>query len=160
MVSYVTRIPAGFPGMVSRDDSLTIEPNLIDATTPPTTYGGVVKLVSGKLQPIASSDAATVIYGFLAKAFPTQSTTNALGAAVPPTSGLIDVLRRGYMTVTLARGTAVKGAAAYVRITADTGKLVGDIETAADSSKCVAIPNAVFTGAADAGGIVEISYNI
>jgi len=160
MVAYTTRMPSGFPGRITRSDSLTVEPNIIDASTPPTAFGSFVKLVSGKLQPIASGDAASVVYGVLVSAFPTQSNTTALGASTPPASGVIDVLRRGYVSVALARGTAVKGAAVFVRVTADTGKAVGDIETAADSAKCVAVPGAFFAGAADANGNVEISFAI
>lgn len=160
MVAYVTRVPAGFPGAITREDSKTVVPGIPDGTTPPTAFGGVVKVVSGKLKPIASGDANTVITGFLVRSFPVQSSTNALGAATPPTTGVLDVLKRGFIAVTLAQGTAAKDAAVYVRITADTGKNVGDIETAADSAKCVTVPGAYFTGPADANGIVEVAYNL
>ena len=69
-------------------------------------------------------------------------------------------MRRGYMTVFLARGVAARDAAVYIRITADTGKLVGDLETAADAGNCVLIPGALFRGPADAQGNVEIEYNL
>lgn len=161
MVAYTTRVPAGVVGSVSRaEPGQTIQTEIIDSTTPPTAYGQFVKLVSGKVQPIASGDASTVVFGLAVRTFPTSSSTNALGAAAPPTSGLIDVLRRGYMAVALAQGTAVKGAPVYARVTAATGKAVGDIETAADSDKCVVVAGAFFEGAADANGITEISFNI
>lgn len=161
MVAFISRMPVGVPGAVTRaEQGMTIQPELIDSTTPPTAYGQFVKLVAGKVQPVASGDAATVIMGLAVRAYPVQSATNALGVAAPPASGIINVLRRGYMAVTLAQGTAAKGAPVYVRATADTGKAVGDIETAADSGKCVAVPGAFFEGAADANGITEISFNI
>lgn len=159
MVAYTTRLPVGFPGRVSRSDSLTIQQEIIDSGTPPTVYGGAVKLVSGKLRPIASGDAATVVTGLLVCAYPTQSATNTFGATTPPTSGVADVLKRGYMTITLARGTAAKDGALYVRITAATGKAVGDFEVAADSGNCVAL-NAKFMGPSDSTGVTEVAYNI
>lgn len=163
MVSYTTRLPSGFIGQVTRDDSKTIAPEVIDSATPPTAYGSFVKLVSGKLQPIASGDAATVVHGILVQPFPVQDsgvTSSLSTAATPPTSGLADVMRRGYIAVKLAQGTAAKKGAVYVRVTADTGKAVGDIETAADSAKCVAVTGCYFTGAADANGVVEVEFNL
>lgn len=160
MVAYATRVPAGFAGTISRSDSLTVEQELIDSGTPPTAYGRFAKVVAGKIQPIASGDAATVVYGLTVRPYPAQSTTNALGASAPPTSGVIDILRRGFMSVVLDNGTAAKGAAVYVRVTVNGGLGVGNIETAADSAKCVAVAGCTFTGPADANGIVEIAYNI
>ena len=163
MVSYTTRMPSGFPGRVTRSDSLTIEPGIIDQATPPTVFGAFVKNVAGKLQPIAASDAATVVYGVLVSAYPTQSTSNPLGVATPPASGVIDVLRRGYVSVPLQGGTAVKGAAVYVVTTAGTGFPVATIATAASpggGSAAVAVANTFFTGPADSGSVVEIEFNI
>jgi len=85
----------------------------------------------------------------------------ALGGGIPAASGVCDVMRSGHMAVKLARGTAVRGAIAYVRITADTGKYVGDIEDTADSAKCVAF--GTFMGPADAlrsDSIVEVAFNV
>lgn len=161
MVAFAYRAPAGFPGAITRPEpGMTIQPEQIDAATPPTAYGAPCKLVAGKVQPLASGDAASVVMGFTVRAYPVQSNTNALGVSAPPAAGLINVMRRGFMAALLTQGTAAKGAPVYVRITADTGKSVGDIEAGADSGKCVAIPGAVFEGAADANGVTEISYNI
>lgn len=163
MVAYATRVPAGFAGSVSRADSMSIEQELIDSGTPPTAYGQAVKIVSGKLQPLASGDAGTVAYGWLVRPYPSQSTTNAFGAATPPTSGIADVLRRGFMTVPLKLGTAAKNGQVYVVTTAGGTVVVGDIVTSASPAgggTGVAVTNAFFTGPADANGIVEIAYKI
>lgn len=160
MVAFLYRMPAGIPGDVTRPSNSTTEPQQIDAAAPPTKYGVFVKLVSGKVRPIASGDAASVVYGLLQRPYPTNAANEALGTATPPTSGLCDVVVRGYMTVKLAQGTAAKGGGVFVRVTADTGKLVGDIETAADSGACVAVANCIFMGGADASGNVEIRFNI
>lgn len=163
MVAYATRVPAGFPGSVSRSDSLTIQQEVIDAATPPTAYGKVIKLVSGKAQPVASGDAGSVTYGWSVRPYPAQSSTNGLGGSAPPTSGIIDVLRRGFMTVTLTLGTAAKNGQVYVVTTAGGTVVVGDIVTAASPAgggTAVAVTGSFFTGPADAGGVVEIMHNI
>lgn len=164
MTAITLRMGAGFPGRVSRSDSLTIQQEIVDSTTPPTAYGGVVKLVSGKLQPIASGDAGTVSDGFLVNPFPAQSTTTGLNTApTPPTSGIVDVLKRGYMTVPLKLGTAAKNGQVYVVTTAGGTVVVGDIVTSASPAgggTAVAVPNAFFMGPADTAGVVEIAYNI
>lgn len=160
MVSIITRAPAGFPGAITRSDSCTVEQEIIDSAVPPTRFGGVVKMVAGKLRGIAAGDASAACAGFLVRSFPTQSASNDLGVATPPTSGIADRLRRGFVAVPLAQGVAAKEGQVYVRTTADGGKLVGDIETAADGGACVAVTGALFTGPADAGGIVEVAYKI
>lgn len=163
MVAYVTRVPAGFAGSVSRSDSLTIEQELIDSATPPTAYGQAVKVVSGKIQPLASGDAGTVAYGWLVRPYPAQSSSNGLGVATPPSSGICDVLKRGFMTVPLKLGTAAKAGQVYVVTTAGGTVAVGDIVTSASPAgggTAVAITNTFFVGPADANGIVEIAFKI
>ncbi len=155
------RMAAGVPGAVSRAQHATITPEVLDTTYYPTAFGVFVKFVSGAVRKIASGDAASDVKGILVRPYPTSGNgTDGLGTSTPATSGICDVLRRGYIFVKLAQGTAAKEGAVYVRVTADTGKLVGDIETAADSGKCVAVTGCYFTGAADADGNVEVAYNI
>lgn len=160
MVAFTTRMGLPLPGQITRhDDAKTIETCVVDVALPPTAYGSFVKLVAGLLQPMASGDAATVVYGVLNIPF-AQSTTNTFGLSTPPVSGLVGVVRAGYVAVKLARGTAVKGAAVFVRITVSGPKLVGEIEDLADSGTCVAVVGAKFEGPADANGNCEISFNI
>lgn len=165
MVAFTTRMPLGFPGRISRDPTgdATVETALIDSNTPPTVYGQAVKLVAGKLQPVVSGDAAD-IDGLLVNAYPTQSSTTALGAATPPTSGLIDVLKRGYMIVHVARGTPVAGGVVALRVTAGAhtaGEWEGDATNVGQGdSDCVAVTNAYWMGAADADGNAELAFNI
>ena len=151
------RMPLGFAGDVTRAQSSTIEARLIDGTTPPLKYGIPVKLVSGKIQPIASGDAATDIYGWLVRPYPTSGTGSQTGSNVPSTTQACDVMRRGYIAVALTRGTAALGAPAYVRITAGS-HAVGDIEDGPDTAACVVC--GTFMGPAGDDGIVEIAYNI
>lgn len=163
MVAYATRVPVGFPGVISRSDSLTVTQEIVDSGTPPTAYGKPVKLVSGKAQPVASGDAGTVVYGWLVKPYPRQSTTQTLGAATPPTSGIVDVLKRGYLSVYLKLGTAAKNGAVYIVTTAGGSVVVGDIVTSASPAgggTGVLVTGAFFQGPADADGNVEIAYNL
>lgn len=163
MVAFLYRMPAGIPGDVTRPSNSTTEPQQIDSGTPPTKYGVFVKLVSGKVQPVASGDAGSVVYGLLQRPYPTNAANEALGTATPPTSGLCDVMVRGYMTVKLALGTAAKGGAVYVVTTAGGTVVVGDIVTSttpAGGGTAVAVADCIFMGAADASGNVEIRYNI
>ena len=163
MVAFLYRMPAGIPGDVTRPSNSTTEPQQIDAAAPPTKYGVFVKLVSGKVRPIAASDAATVVYGLLQRPYPTNAANEALGAATPPTSGLCNVVVRGYMTVKLAFGTAAKNGQVYVTTVAGGAAAVGDIATSATpdtGATAVAVAGCIFMGAADASGNVEIRFNI
>lgn len=159
MVAYLYRMPSGIPGDVSRKESSVVETQILNASLPFSAYGLVGKMAAGKFVPFAGGEAATDAYGVLVRPFPTNSGTDGLGTATPPTSGPGDVLRRGYMTVKLNGGaTVAAGGPVYVRVAAAaSGKPLGGFEGAADSTNTVAI-NAIFLSAADADGNVEISF--
>lgn len=150
------RMPCGFPGDVSRSGHSVLEPGILGDSE--VAYGSPLKLESGKLVALAEGDVATDVYGFLVRSFPSQGGVGTLSSGMAPAGASVDVMRSGYMAVTLATGTAAKGDGVYVRVAADTGKDVGDIE-AGTATGNVAI-NAIFMGAADTDGAVEISYNI
>lgn len=150
--ALLERMPAGFAGDVTRKHEATLEPALLG--TVPIPYGAPAVYRNGKLAPVTAGD--TLIAGFLARPYPTQS--GADGTA--PAATLGDVLRRGYMNVRLALGTAAHNGQVYVRLVAASGKTVGDIEAAADGDNTLSITGCVFTGPADASGIIEIAYNL
>jgi len=160
MVAYKYRIPAGIPGAVNRTGQSTIEAQVFDAAFPVLLYGVPVKIVSGLVRPIASGDAASLVYGFLARPYPANSSQDGLGVGVPVVSAIADVMRRGYMTVKLNNVTAAtKNGAVYVRnANAGAGTPIGGLEAGATDT--VLIPGAYFMGPADADGNVEIAYNI
>lgn len=161
MVAYLLRVPAGIAGDVTRKDQATIEAQVVDSTTPPTRFGEPVKIVTGKVQPFASGDAASVVYGFLVRPYPAHSTQDGLGTSTPNTAGICNVLVRGYINTLLRNGTAALNGQVYVRNANASGlRPIGGIEATSDSGNCVAITGAVFTGAADASGNVEIRFNI
>ncbi|UKV75152.1 hypothetical protein FOC29_27995 [Burkholderia vietnamiensis] len=163
--AYQFRMPAGFAGDLQRAEVATIETQLIDPAAPPTAFGVPVKMVNGKIQPINNAaDTAALVYGVNLRAYPIQGNgTDPLGTSTPPTSGVTDILKRGYENVALG-GTApaTKNGTVYVRVAAAAaGKPLGGFEAAADGANTVAMPaNWYFTGPADAYGIVEIAVNI
>lgn len=151
-----TRMPSGFPGDVTRMHGAVLEPGIVgDADIP---HGAPVKLIGGVLAVLEADDDASDLYGFMARSYPDQGGVGSATPNVAPAGSAADVLRSGYMAVTLASGTGSKGATVYVRIGGATGS-PGDIEAALVADETVSI-NATFMGAADANGVVEIAYNI
>ena len=164
MVAFVFRMPSGIPGALSRPSSaLVVEPNIVSSTATPAAFGVpvVVEATTGKMRGIAAGDVAASVYGLLIRAFPSSSSTTALGPAAPATTGTVDVLRLGYMTVKVTNGTPTKGSAVYTRTIlngAIPAGVIGDIEAIADGVNTFAVPNAFFTGGMDANGNSEIAY--
>ena len=163
MVAYTYRMPSGIPGTISRESQSTVESTYLDPTTPFPAYGRFAKNVAGKSQPIGAADVATSIYGLLIRPFPTTglNPSDPLSASVPPTSGVGNLVRRGYVTVQNNFGTAALGGIVYIRIAVPSGpKVIGGIEAASDGANTIIVPNCNFMSAADASGNVEIAYNI
>lgn len=163
MVAYVERMPYGIPGDVSRPSQSTIEAGVFNASLPFSKYGIPGKVASGKFVPLAGAETAADIYGILVRPYPITgaSASDPLGTAVPPTTGVADVLRRGYITVKNNAGTPALNGAVYVRIaTPGAGTPIGGIEAAADGANTIVLTGARFMSAADASGNVEIAYNI
>lgn len=154
--SFQFRMPAGFAGDLQRAEVATVETQLIDAATPPTAFGVPIKLVAGKVQPIAAADPASAVYGFNLRAYPIQGNgTDPVGTSTPPISGVTDVLKRGYVMVALNGATAAaKNGAVYVRVgNASAGKPIGGIEAGADN----AIASAAFAGNTGNGTLGTLS---
>ncbi len=163
MTAFLYRMPQGIAGDVTRQSVSTIETQIFDSSAPFSAYGLFGKIASGKFVPVGSGDTAASVYGLLVRPYPTQgaNASDPLGTSVPKTSGAADVLRRGYVSVKLNAGTAALGGAVYVRVAAAaTGKPIGGIEAAADSTNTIVVAGATFMGAADASGNVEIAFNI
>jgi len=175
------RMPAGFAGDVSRTHPAAIEPAQIRVATPPTAYGipVVVDADGAGVRPFGTGEAsdtvAAIAYGFTARPFPTQQTSTTdmsatIGAATPPTKGVIDVLRSGYIMATLNPAAAVtgalKGGRVYVWCAATTGSVntlhtQGGLEVAASSGNTVELDGRfLYNGPADANGVLEVSVNV
>jgi hypothetical protein len=156
------RMAAGIQGAVSCEENKTIESVPLGSTAFPT-YGVPGKLSAGTIIPIGAADTAGLVYGLLIRPFPTTNgpSGSALGAQVPPTTGIGNVLRRGYATVKCNNGTPAKGGQVYVRIDTPSGaKVVGGLEATSDGAHTIAPAGWFFNGPADADGNVEIQVNI
>lgn len=151
--------PAGVAGAVSRNAHLLIE-NVVLDNTKTYKFGVPCKFAAdGKVIPMESGDAATAFIGFLARSAPQleASLTAAFNTSVVDANRVHGLMREGYMHVVCAQGTPVKGGKVYVRVTAASGKLVGDIEAAADGSNSVALTGVEFAvSGKDASNVTEI----
>lgn len=157
MPAYMDRMPSGIAGDVTRAASATLETAIVG--TQNIAFGALLKLVNGKIEPIGAGDAAADVYGLLARSYPAQG-GNDFGRAEALPGTQQSVLRRGYMSVSLKGGTAVKRGQVYMRVTAGSGRLPGDFEAAEDGANTLAVPGCFFMGPADAGGNTEIEFNI
>lgn len=157
------RMASGIPGDISRQSQATVEAQIPNSVLPFPGYGLFGKIAAGKFVPIAGGDTAAAVYGLLVRPYPTTGGAGSepLGTATPPTTGVADVMRRGYMTVKNNAGTPAIGGQVYVRVaTPAAGKPIGGIEAAADGANTIAVTGATFMNAGDANGNVEIAYNI
>jgi hypothetical protein len=68
----------------------------------------------------------------------------------------VSVFQRGSISVICTVGTPVVGGAVYVRIVADAGKAIGDLEATADDTNSVLLTNAQWGGEKDANGVCEL----
>lgn len=167
MTAITLRMNAAIPGAVTRSYAgQVITQEIIDPNTPPTAYGQPVKLVAGKIQPLGNGDAAGLIYGITVRPYPRTDhtgTSPGYGSGTPPTSGIIDIMRVGFIGVKLAVGTGTRGGQTYVVTTAGGTVNIGDIVDAASPAgggTAAAGANWFFTGAADPSGNTEISVGI
>lgn len=165
--------PAGFPGDISRPAYARVEPCQVDASAPPTVYGQIVVVdaTTQGLRPLAAGDASNSValtaYGALVRPYPAQQRSGGdsatFGSATPPTTGIIDALRGGYILGQVAANSTppAKGGAVYVWCAASSGDHVqGGYETAASSGNTVLIGNATFQGGLDASNVAEIAFNV
>ncbi|MEN8332129.1 hypothetical protein ABFO73_14910 [Acinetobacter baumannii] len=155
--AYLYRMPSGIPGDISRKAHSTVEAHILKGNFG--AFGIFGKLTADGIVPLEAAD--TDVYGLIVRSYPTQSALNGIGAAVPQSGIVNDIMRRGYMTVKCNAGTAKKSGKVYVRVATGTElKPIGGIEAVADGVNTIEIKNAMFMHDADAQGNVEISYNI
>lgn len=160
-VAFTYRMGGGFAGDINRTHPFDAMPGLMDAANPSTRYGNALIVGAGLNSyrtPIAGDTAITAIHGVLVRPYPTQqvSTSQALGSAVPPTSGIIDVLTSGLILANVV-GTPTKRNPLFVWVAASGGgHIQGGFEAAATGGSTAAVLNGYFNGPPDASGIVEV----
>ncbi len=166
-VAFTYRMGAGFPGDVNRTHPASILPGLMNTTNPVRLYGDpvVIDTATNSYRGILVGDTAvTTIAGILVRPYPTQQTTggmtSTLGAAVPPVTGVVDVLNDGFIIArcnNFAAQQPTKGGAVFIWYAASTGAHVqGGFESVATGGSTIAITNARWNGPTDANGITEI----
>jgi len=171
-VAFQYRMGAGFAGDVNRTHPATIEPCLIDDAAPPAIFGQLVLVdpTTQGVRPFTTGDASQAAYGVTVRPYPYQQSTAALanaqanlGNAVAPVSGIMDVLRAGYILaqVNVGQTAPVKNGNVYVRVAATSGNhIIGQLETASDGGNNVLVTNCKFNGGTDANGVAELAFNI
>jgi hypothetical protein len=166
-VAFQFRMGAGFAGDVNRTHPASIEPCLIDASAPPTYFGQPVVIdptTQGGRPIVAGDSALTSIYGVTVRPYPAQSSSVAFGGVgAAPASGVMDVLRSGYIMVPVSGSvTPVKGGTVYVWYAASTGTHVqGGLEASATGGSTFALDShTTWNGGSDANGTAELAFNI
>lgn len=166
-VAFSFRMGAGFPGDINRTNPFSAVPVLINTTNPPAAYGNpvLVDTATNSVRGVIAADGSATpaaIYGVAVRPFPTQQASggmsSALGSAAPPASGVMDVLRGGFIMAKLPAGvTVAKGGTVYVWAAATSGNNIqGALVGAANGTNTLTVTNAVFNGPADSNGNVEI----
>lgn len=185
--AFKFRMGAGFPGDINRWSPAVIEPCLIDANAPPTAYGQgvVVDPTTQGVRPLVAGDSGlTAVHGFTVRPFPLQSPsapnnfggTQTGGGAItssgtPPSTGVIDVLKSGYVIAKWSGvGSApVKGGAVDIWVAANSGNHVQGVtvETSHTGGSSITLATAgsgagstYFNGGPDANNNVEIAFNL
>ena len=178
-IAITFRMQGGFPGDVNRTHPATITPELMDSVSPVTAYGYPCLIDSaadagqGGVRAFATTDHSDTVpvaaWGVLVRPFPIQqqAATNygaaSIGAATPPTTGIIDTLRSGFISVAIPAGQApIKNSPVYVWCAASSSgaHVLGGFEAVYVSGSTVQLSNAVFNGSPDASGNVELSFNV
>jgi hypothetical protein len=168
--AFTFRMNTGFPGEVNRTHPASIEPCLIDVNSPPTAFGQpcVVDATTQGVRPLAAGDTALdSIYGFTVRPYPTQQQSGGMSSSfnsqTPPVSGIVDVLRSGYILTPLSNPTVqpVKGGRVYIWIAASSGAHVQNgVEAAATGGSTIELDEkSSFNGSAGPDGICEVSFN-
>ena len=164
-VSFTYRMGAGFPGDVTRISAAKIEVVQQDAV-PCDIYGQglILDATSHKARPpYSEGNTAIACYGISVRPYPLTENTQSpsIGTATPPTTGLFDVLRSGYILGKLGgAGASAKDGVARMWVAASSGSEVkGQWTSAALSASTVEFNNVRFNGPADANGVVELIIN-
>lgn len=168
-VAFSYRMGAGFPGDVNRTHPFSVLAGLVNTSVQvPRLYGDptIVDTSTNSYRGLVVADqsnsTAVVCDGVVVRPYPTQQSTGgataSLGTGASPSSGVIDILRSGYIMVKIPSGQPVtKKGAVYAWCAASSGAhVLGGFEGAYSAGNTVQISNAYFTGPADSSGNVEI----
>jgi hypothetical protein len=173
-ISFLAQSPVGFIGRITRSvPAPKVNPYVNDTTNPVASFGlAVLATTNNTVRGVLAADTAiTTIFGIAVQPFPfqQQSGTNfgaqALSTLVAAPSGLLDILKSGFMTVycnSAQAPTASLESPVFLWIAASTGTHIqGGFETAAVEGSTIALPASVyFNGPGDSTGAIELAFNL
>lgn len=138
----------GFPGTVSRSIDDIIESIVNSEATASIAFGAPVALVNGAVQNVSTTN--TDVIGVAVRTIKTEET---YGGADPvyKAKEMVDVLKRGSVSVLVSSGTPAAGGKVYIV------KATGAFAAAADSTNTLEMANWKFKGPKDANNIAEIA---
>ena len=137
----------GFPGTISRSIDDIIESIVNGETSASIAFGAPVALVSGAVKNVSADN--TDIIGIAVRTVKTEET---YGGADPvyKAKEMVDVLKRGTVSVLVSNGSPSAGGTVYIV------KATGAIRTSADSTNTVEMTGWRFKGGKDANNVAEI----
>lgn len=168
--AYLTRMPLGISGAITRLRDLTTEAVILDPAKVFPKYGLAGKYDGEKLVPLEDGDTVDQVVGFLVRPYPTHSPIDREFLGVSAGTGG-DLLKRGYFAISVPLGqaaTATKNGKVYVRVAEATdssplGSIVLSPDDTAENTPELTIAKVMGPGDGAAGvglGHVEIAYNI
>jgi hypothetical protein len=154
---------AGYPGDLVTSMPSIVEPAKVNVTTPPLLYGGGVFVdtaTNSVRQPAPGDTGLTKLYGIMVRPYPYQQQSGGMGAtigaATPPTSGVVDVCRAG-LIMAKCTGTPTKNGPVYMWVAATSGANVqGQFAAANSAGNTILLANAAFDGPPDSSGNVKV----
>lgn len=159
MTSILFRASSGVAGDVTRPDDTIVESGLLNSAVAPSAFGAPLKVASGKFEAIESGDVATDFYGILSRVAPSIAgdLNQTFAGATPNTDSVQGIVVKGYVNVACTVGTPARGGAVYMRVVADTGKAIGDLEATSDSTNSVELTGVTWAvDGKDADDVTEI----
>lgn len=143
MTAYLYTAPASIAGSISRPDETNVEPAMLVAVASvfAQAFGIPMVYVAGGVSQYATGNTAAQFAGILVREVPSISGNAAQGLndTIPYPAQVQGLAVRGYVGVKCTVGTPARGGIVYVRVIADTGKFIGDLEASSDGSNSVAL---------------------
>lgn len=176
--AFTFRMPFAIPGDLAQGAGRSNVKAELFGATPFPFYGLPCVISSNTVIPVSSNLAAVAnsIYGWLVRPFPLQESASPStslvvgGQAVPPTTGIANVMTEGYIGVFVQAGAASVVAGGQVFLRFQTGgagiTIFGGVEgvTSANNFAVVNTTNSrktcYFTGPCDANGFTVVAFGI
>lgn len=159
MTAFLFRAPSGVAGDITRQLDTIVESGLLNAAKVPTAFGAPVKITNGKFEKIEASDDAADFFGILSRLVPSIAgdTAQTFASGTPNADAVQGIIVSGYVNVVCTVGTPVRGGTVFMRVVADSGKTIGDLEATADSTNSVALTGVAWSvDGKDASNVTEI----